>query len=51
MKARYLDDCEKSNIDIAEQEGVSDRTINRDIAAAHDQLAALFFGIDGIRRT
>lgn len=51
IKARYLDDCEKSSIDIAEQEGVSDRTINRDIAAAHDQLAALFFGIDGIRKT
>ena len=50
VKARYLDECEMSSLDIAEQEGVSGRTIDRDIAAAHDQLAALFFGIDGIRR-
>lgn len=50
IQARYLDECEKSSVDIAEQEGVSDRTIDRDIAAAHEQLAALFFGIDGIHK-
>ena len=50
VKARYIDEREKSNPDIAEQENVSERTIDRDIAAAHEQLAALFFGIDGVRR-
>lgn len=50
LKAKYIDEGEKSNFDIAEQEHVSGRTIDRDIAEAHEDLAALFFGIDGIRK-
>ena len=50
VKAKYMDGCEKANADIAEQESVSDRTIDRDIVAAHEDLAALFFGIDGVRK-
>lgn len=50
IKARYIDDREKSNLDIAEQENVSDRTIDRDIAAAYEELSGLFFGIDGVRK-
>lgn len=50
VQAKYIDQYEKSNTEIAEEEFVSDRTIDRDIAAAHEELAALFFGIDGIRK-
>lgn len=50
IQAKYVDECEKSNAEIADQECVSDRTIDRDTALAHDQLAALFFGIDGISK-
>lgn len=50
LKAKYIDGCEKSNLDIAEQENVSGRTIDRDIAAAQEGIAALFFGIDGVRK-
>lgn len=45
---RYIDDYEKSIFEIAEQEGVSTRTIDRDVFTACDHLAALFFGIDGV---
>lgn len=50
IQAKYMDECEKTNLDIADQEHVSERTIERDAAMAHDQLAALFFGIDGVSK-
>lgn len=50
VKAKYIDEYEKTNADIAEGEYVSDRTIDRDIATAHEELAALFFGVDGVRK-
>ena len=50
LKGAYLDDSSKSKYDIAEEEGVSDRTVERDIAAACVHLSGLFFGIDGVRR-
>ena len=50
IEARYIADSEKSAIDIAERECVTDRTIRRDIEEACEHLAALLFGIDGVRR-
>ena len=51
LKGTYLDDASKSKYDIADEEGVSDRTIDRDIVAACEHLSGLFFGIDGVRRS
>jgi hypothetical protein len=50
IKARYIDEDEKTVLDIAEQECVADRTVRRDIEEACEHLAALFFGIDGVKR-
>lgn len=50
VQGRYIDDMEKSVIDLAEQEHVADRTIRRDLEEACEHLAALFFGIDGVKR-
>lgn len=50
IEARYIADNEKSAMDIAEQECVTDRTVRRDIEEACEHLAALLFGIDGVRR-
>lgn len=50
IKARYVDEKERSVLDIADQEGVADRTIRRDVEDACEHLAALFFGIDGVRK-
>ena len=50
IEARYIADDEKSVMDIAEQECVADRTVRRDIEVACEHLAALFFGIDGVKR-
>ena len=49
LKGTYLDDISKSKYDIADEEGVSDRTIDRDLVAACEHLSGLFFGIDGVR--
>ena len=50
IKARYIDEDEKNVLDIADQECVADRTVRRDIEEACEHLAALFFGIDGVKR-
>lgn len=50
IKARYVDEKEQSVLDLADLEGVADRTIRRDIEDACEHLAALFFGIDGVRK-
>ena len=49
LKSTYIDEAYKSKYELAEEEGVSDRTIERDVAAACEHLSGLFFGIDGIR--
>lgn len=46
----YLSEDEsKTAEDIAEMENVVVRTVFRDIKAAYEELAVLFFGIDGVR--
>ena len=46
----YLSEDEsKSAEDIAEMENVVVRTVFRDIKTAYEELAVLFFGIDGVR--
>lgn len=46
----YLSDDEsKTAEDIAEMENVVVRTVFRDIKTAYEELAVLFFGIDGVR--
>lgn len=50
IHGKYIAEHEKTVLDLAEQENVADRTIRRDIEEACEHLAALFFGIDGIRK-
>ena len=38
-------------MEIAESEGIDERTVYKDIKAACTKLAALLFGIDGVKRT
>ena len=46
----YLSEDEsKTAEDIAEMENVVVRTVFRDIKTAYEELAVLFFGIDGVR--
>lgn len=46
----YLSEDEsKTAEDIAEMENVAVRTVFRDIKTAYEELAVLFFGIDGVR--
>ena len=46
----YLSEDEsKTAEDIAEMENVDARTVFRDIKTAYEELAVLFFGIDGVR--
>ena len=46
----YLSEAEsKTAEDIAEMENVVVRTVFRDIKTAYEELAVLFFGIDGVR--
>ena len=50
LEARYLmEDNEVSVQDVAERESVAERTIRRDVEDACEHLAALIFGIDGIK--
>lgn len=49
-KALYIDDYPKTNQEIADQENVTDRTIRRDVEDVCEQLSALLFGIDGVKR-
>lgn len=46
---RYIADNPMSVIDLAEQYNIDTRTVYRDINNAAETLAALFFGIDGLR--
>lgn len=50
IEGRYIADKELSVLDLADQEHVADRTIRRDVEEACEHLAALFFGIDGVRK-
>ena len=50
VQGRYVAEEEKSVLELADEECVADRTIRRDIEEACEHLAALFFGIDGIRK-
>ena len=49
-KALYIDDYPKTNQEIADQENVTDRTIRRDVEDICEQLSALLFGIEGVKR-
>lgn len=50
IKALYIDDDTCSIEELAKRENVANRTIYRDITAASKRIAALIFGIDGIRK-
>jgi len=45
----YVNSNQMSILEIAEHENVDQRTVYRDLEIALDRLAALFFGIDGVR--
>ena len=47
--AMYIADEQKSTHEVAQQEGIDDRTVYKDVDAACEKLSALIFGIDGIR--
>ncbi|MCM1295988.1 MAG: hypothetical protein NC311_10640, partial [Muribaculaceae bacterium] len=49
LEARFLTEFPHSTKDIAEDEFVTERTIQTDIQAAVDDLCVLFRGIDGLR--
>lgn len=49
INAMYVDDEPLTASRIAEQEGIDDRTVYKDIDAAIEKLSALIFGIDGIK--
>ena len=46
----YLDSDPKTVEELADEEKTNERTIYRDVSAAIEQLTALFFGIDGIKK-
>jgi len=50
IKTLYIEECQMSILDIAEQEKVDQRTVYRDRDVAFERLAALFFGIDGMQK-
>lgn len=50
IKALYLDETPTTVVKLAMTEYVGERTIYRDIDAACEELSALLFGIDGIKR-
>ncbi len=50
IRGLYVDDPAKSVKDLAEEFSVTPRTIYNDIDIACERVAALIFGIDGIRR-
>lgn len=49
LKALYIDDNPPSLEELAEREGINERTVYKDVDAALEILAALIFGIDSIR--
>lgn len=50
IKSYYIDEDKMTIDELADQENVVRRTIYRDIDIACERLAALLFGIDGIRK-
>lgn len=51
VEKMYICSREWSVEEIAESEGIDERTVYKDIKAACTKLAALLFGIDGVKRT
>lgn len=49
LKALYIDDNPPTLEELADREGINERTIYKDVDAATEILAALIFGIDSIR--
>lgn len=49
ISAMYVDEEALSVSQIAEVEGIDERTVYKDIDAAVDKLSALIFGIDGVK--
>ena len=49
MKSSYLLKSKKTVRELAEEFGVTDRTIQKDREIAEERLSVLFFGIDGLR--
>jgi len=50
IEGLYLSKTPKSVQEIAEAEGIAERTVYKDVAAANRRLTALIFGIDGFKR-
>ncbi len=46
----YIADRRQTVAELAEQEGVVERTVYKDVDAACEKIAALMFGIDGVKR-
>lgn len=51
IEGLYVADKELSVLDLADRENVAKRTVERDVTEACEHLAALIFGIDGIRKS
>lgn len=51
MKSIYMLKSKKTVRELAEEYGVTDRTIQKDREIAEERLSVLFFGIDGLRIT
>ncbi len=49
VNAMYIDEESLTASQIAEQEGIDDRTVYKDVDAAIEKISALIFGIDGIK--
>lgn len=49
LKALYVNDNPPSIEEIADREGINERTIYKDINAAAEMLASLIFGVDSIK--
>ncbi len=49
LKALYIDDNPPTPEELADREGINERTVYKDVDAATEILAALIFGIDSIR--
>ncbi len=49
IDALYINDTPYTVREIAQQEGIDDRTVYKDVDSACEKLSALIFGIDGIK--
>ena len=50
INALYISDDRRTIPQLAAEEGVVERTIYKDIDVASEKIAALMFGIDGMKR-